>query len=148
LGPSAPETILWDAKTEFNPDCDPSAEQEKDEFSMDCYHPNNYDEKFRGPITLKNALAQSINVPAVKILYLVGLQDTLDLAHSLGITTLQEPASYYGLSLVLGGGEVKLLDMTSAYGAFAARGLKTSPVAILKIEDSKENIIEENKKYH
>jgi len=142
----APETILWDAKTEFNPDCDPSAEQEKDEFSMDCYHPNNYDEKFRGPITLKNALAQSINVPAVKILYLVGLQDTLDLAHSLGITTLREPASYYGLSLVLGGGEVKLLDMTSAYGAFAARGLKTSPVAILKIEDSKENIIEENKK--
>lgn len=141
-----PETIIWDVKTEFNPDCDSSAEQEKDEFGMDCYHPQNYDEKFRGPITLRNALSQSINVPAVKILYLVGVKNTLDLAHSLGITTLKEPASFYGLSLVLGGGEVKLLDMTSAYGAFAAKGLKTSSSPILKIEDSKKNIIEENKK--
>ena len=98
----APETILWDVKTEFNPDCTPSAEGEKDEFGMDCYHPQNYDEKFRGPITLRNALAQSINIPAVKALYLVGLKKTVDLAHNLGITTLQEPASFYGLSLVLG----------------------------------------------
>ncbi|MBI2041394.1 MAG: transglycosylase domain-containing protein [Candidatus Nealsonbacteria bacterium] len=141
-----PETVLWDVKTEFNPDCDPSADQEKDKFGMDCYHPNNYDEKFRGPITLKNALAQSINLPAVEMLYLVGQQNTLDLAHSLGITTLQEPASYYGLSLVLGGGEVKLLDITSAYGTFASRGLKTPPVSIIKISDTKGNIIEENKK--
>lgn len=141
-----PETILWDAKTEFNPDCEPSAEQEKDAFGMDCYHPQNYDEKFRGPITLRDALAQSINVPAVKTLYLVGLKNTLDLARNLGVTTLNEPASFYGLSLVLGGGEVKLLDITSAYGAFAARGLKTSPVSILKIEDSRGDIIEENKK--
>lgn len=141
-----PETILWDAKTDFNPDCDASGEQEKDEFGMDCYHPNNYDEKFRGPITLKEALAQSINIPAVKILYLVGLQNTLDLAKKLGITTLQEPASFYGLSLVLGGGEVKLLDMTSAYGTFATRGSRISPISISKIEDSRGNIIEENKK--
>ena len=141
-----PETIVWDAKTEFNPDCDPSAEGEKDEFSMDCYNPQNYDEKFRGPMTIRDALAQSINIPAVKILYLVGPQNTLDLAHSLGITTLEEPASFYGLSLVLGGGEVKLLDITSAYGSFATRGLKTSPVSVLKIEDSKGNIIQENKK--
>lgn len=142
----SPDTILWDVKTEFNPDCDPSAEQEKDAFGMDCYHPHNYDEKFRGPMTLKEALAQSINVPAVKILYSVGLKDTLDLAHKLGITTLNEPSSFYGLSLVLGGGEVKLLDMTSAYGVFATRGLKMSPSSILRIEDSKGNIIEQNKK--
>lgn len=141
-----PETVLWDVKTEFNPDCDPSSEEEEDSFGMDCYHPKNYDEKFRGPITLKNALAQSINVPAVKILYSVGLKNTLNLAHSLGITTLNEPSSFYGLSLVLGGGEVKLLDMTSAYGVFAARGLKVPPVSILKIVDPRENIIEENKK--
>lgn len=141
-----PETILWDAKTEFNPDCNPLAEEEKDRFGMDCYHPQNYDEKFRGPMTLRDALAQSINVPAVKILYLVGLQNTLDLAHGLGITTLQEPASFYGLSLILGGGEVKLLDMTSAYGTFAARGLKTPPVSILSIEDSEGNTVEDGKK--
>lgn len=140
------DSVIWDVKTEFNPDCDPSAEQEKDEFDMGCYHPNNYDEKFRGPITLKNALAQSINIPAVKILYSVGLKETLDLAHKLGITTLNEPPSFYGLSLVLGGGEVKLLDMTSAYGVFAARGMKMPPSSILKIEDAKGNIIEENKK--
>lgn len=141
-----PETILWDAKTEFNPDCPASAEEEKDEFGMDCYHPQNYDEKFRGPITLRDALAQSINIPAVKMLYAVGLQNTVDLARLLGITTLNEPASYYGLSLVLGGGEVKLLDMTSAYGVFAARGLKVPPVSVLKITDARGNIIEENKK--
>lgn len=141
-----PETIVWDVKTEFNPDCEPSAEEEKDEFGMNCYRPQNYDEKFRGPMTIKDALAQSINVPAVKILYLVGAQNALDLAHALGITTLQEPASFYGLSLVLGGGEVRLLDITSAYGAFATRGLTIPPVSILKIEDSAGDIIQENKK--
>lgn len=141
-----PETALWDVKTEFNPDCDPSAEQEKDAFLLDCYHPKNYDEQYRGLITLRNALAQSVNVPAVKILYLVGSKNVINLAHNLGITTLLEPASFYGLSLVLGGGEVKLLDITSAYGAFAARGIKISPASILRIEDSKGNIVEENKK--
>jgi len=141
-----PESIFWDVKTEFNPNCTSTATQEKDQYGMDCYHPANYDGNFRGPMSLRNALAQSINIPAVKILYFAGLADTIKIAHSFGITTLNQPLSWYGLSLVLGGGEVKLLDLVSAYSVFANNGLKTPPVAILKIEDSKGNIIEENKK--
>ncbi|MFC1663541.1 transglycosylase domain-containing protein [Patescibacteria group bacterium] len=138
-----PDTVLWDAKTEFNTNCSESATQEKDKYGLLCYHPENYDGKFRGPITLREALAQSINVPSVKTLYLAGIKDTIETAESLGITTLNGD---YGLSLVLGGGEVKLLDIVSAYGVFANEGFRVPPVAILKIEDSKGNIIEENKK--
>ena len=141
-----PETIFWDVKTEFNPNCTSTALEEKDENDMDCYHPANYDGNFRGPLSLRNALAQSINIPAVKILYLAGLEDTIKLAQSLGISTLNQPLSWYGLSLVLGGGEVKLLDMVSAFGVFANSGLKSPPVFILKIEDAEGNLIEENKK--
>lgn len=111
------------------------------------YMPQNYDGRFRGPVTLRQALAQSLNVPSVKVLaYLASLADSIKTAQELGITTLTKPPSYYGLSLVLGGGEVKLLDMVSAYSVFAADGLKVSPVNILKIEDQNGNIIEENKK--
>lgn len=141
-----PESVFWDVKTEFNPNCTSTAIEEKDRYGMDCYHPMNYDGNFRGPMTLRNALAQSINIPAVKTLYLAGVKDTIDLAKSLGITSLNQPLSWYGLSLVLGGGEVKLLDLVSAYGVFANSGLKSPPISILKIEDSEENIIEEKRK--
>jgi len=111
------------------------------------YVPQNYDGKFRGPVTLREALAQSLNVPSVKVLNsIAGLQDSIETAKKMGITTLNKPYSNYGLSIVLGGGEVKLLDMVSAYGVFATDGLRIPPVTILKIEDSKGNIIEENKK--
>jgi len=141
-----PETVFWDVKTEFNPNCTSTATEEKDEYGMDCYHPANYDGNFRGPMTLRNALAQSINIPAVKTLYFAGVKETIETAQACGITTLEQPLSWYGLSLVLGGGEVKLLDLTSAYGVFANNGLKSPPISILKIEDSEGNIIEENKK--
>lgn len=111
------------------------------------YIPSNYDGKFRGPVTLRNALAQSLNIPAVKVIAnLAGQKDSVANAIKFGITTLTQPASYYGLSIVLGGGEVKLLDMVSAYGVFANQGLQIPPVSILRIEDSNEKIIEENKK--
>lgn len=111
------------------------------------YIPRNYDGLFRGPVTLRQALGQSLNVPSVKVLaYLAGLEESIETARRLGITTLNRPASFYGLSIVLGGGEVRLLDMVSGYGVFAAEGLKTPPIAILKIEDSRGNIIEESKK--
>ncbi|MFH1780882.1 MAG: PBP1A family penicillin-binding protein [Candidatus Nealsonbacteria bacterium] len=141
-----PETIFWDTKTEFNPNCTSTAIEEKDQYGMDCYHPANYTGNFKGPITLRNALAQSINIPAVKILYVAGLRNTIEIAQSFGISTLNQPLSWYGLSLVLGGGEVKLLDLVSAFGVFANNGLKSPPVSILKIEDATGNIIEENKK--
>ena len=108
------------------------------------YIPQNYDELFRGEVTLRQSLAQSLNVPSVKVLLdLAGLENSIKTAQSLGINTLTPP---YGPSIVLGGWEVKLIEMASAFGVFANDGLKVPPVSILKIEDSKGNIIEENKK--
>lgn len=138
-----PDTLLWDVKTEFNLNCSEEANQEKDEYGLECYHPENYDEKFRGLVTFRQALAQSINVPSVKVLYLAGVEESTEAARSSGITTLNGD---YGLSLALGGGEVKLLDLVSAYGVFATEGFRIPPTAILKIEDSRGNVIEENKK--
>ncbi len=138
-------TVLWDIKTEFNVNCSPDGNQVTDQYGLTCYNPQDYDGLYRGPVSVRNALSQSLNIPAVELLYLTGLQDSLKTAHDMGITTLNEP-DRYGLSLVLGGGEVTLLDMTSAYGVFAAEGQKIPPVSILKIEDSNGNIIEQNQK--
>lgn len=108
------------------------------------YIPQNYDGKFRGPVTLREALAQSLNVPSVKVLlYLAGLEESVKTAQICGITTLKGP---FGPSIVLGGWEVKLLEMASAYGVFANDGVKVPVKAILKIEDSQGNIIEEDKR--
>jgi len=111
------------------------------------YVPQNYDGRFRGPVTLRNALAQSLNIPAVKVLRdYAGLNDSIALAKKMGITTLNQDPSYYGLALVLGGGEVHLLDMVSAYGVFANGGYSVVPSPILRIEDSQGHVIYENKK--
>ncbi|MFC1756807.1 transglycosylase domain-containing protein [Patescibacteria group bacterium] len=142
-----PETVVFDLKTEFAVACNPEEslsptyDQTKREDDV-CYHPGNYDNIFRGPVTLRNALAQSINIPAVKTLYLSGLVDSLTTAQDLGITTLTDPLRY-GLTLVLGGGEVTLLDITVAYSVFANNGIKNNVTGILKIEDNKGNVIEE-----
>jgi len=127
-----PETILFDLQTNFG------------KFGSGDYIPRNYDNKFRGPISLKNALAQSINIPAVKILYLAGIDETINLAQSMGITTLKD-RQRYGLSLALGGGEVKLIDETAAYGVFATEGVKHPISIILQIEDAKGNILEKHR---
>jgi 1A family penicillin-binding protein len=128
-----PDTIVFDVETNFGVQ---GAEE---------YIPGNYDEKFRGPVTFKEALAQSINVPAVKILYLAGLADTINLAHSLGITSLKNDPSHYGLSLVLGGGEITLLEETAAYGVFSQEGVYNEPEAILKITSKEGEILYESK---
>ncbi|MBI2452727.1 MAG: PBP1A family penicillin-binding protein [Parcubacteria group bacterium] len=107
------------------------------------YKPQNYDGKFRGPVTLRDALAQSLNVPSVKVLAdIAGLQDSIEFAKRMGITTLTQDPSFYGLALVLGGGEVRLLDMVSAYGVFANAGKRVSPFAIDRIEDSGGSVLE------
>jgi len=139
-----PNTVLFDLKTEFNPDCPADANQEKDRFGSICYHPSNYDHVFRGPVDLRHALAQSINVPAVKIAYLAGLANTIQTAQKLGITTLTD-LSNYGLSLVLGGGDVRPLEMAEAYSIFAQDGKKHKQQAILKVEDAKGSVLEEYK---
>ncbi|MFA5933985.1 MAG: PBP1A family penicillin-binding protein [Candidatus Paceibacterota bacterium] len=135
-------TVLFDLPTEFQTTCNPSGNAQSGESQNNCYNPGNYDDKFRGPMTLRSALAQSINVPAVKLLYLAGIKDSITTARSMGITTLED-ASRYGLSLVLGGGEVKLLDMVSAYGTFATEGVRHPYQSILKVEDANGITLEE-----
>lgn len=98
------------------------------------YCPVNYDGKFRGPVTLRRALQNSLNVPAVQVLQFAGIDNTINMAHNLGITSLNE-TNRYGLSLVLGGGEVSPLDMATAYATFANSGVKHEPRSILKVLD-------------
>jgi len=136
-----PKTIVWDAKTEFNLNCPASAEEIYGEYNTKCYHPKNYDGRFIGPLNLRSALAQSRNVPSVKVLYLAGLNSALDFLKEFGITSLKDKERY-GLSLVLGGGEVTLFELTSAYGVFANDGVRIPPSFIKKIEDSQGNILE------
>ncbi len=136
-----PKTVLFDLPTEFNPNCPSSAGYDSYE-ERKCYNPQNYDGRFRGPTTLQEALAQSLNLPSVKVLYLVGINDTINLAQDMGITTLKD-RQRYGLALVLGGGEVKLLNMASAYGVFANDGIQQPATPILKIEDSAGQVVEE-----
>jgi len=108
------------------------------------YVPQNFDGLFRGQVTLRQALAQSLNIPAVKtLLNLAGLADSIKTAQNLGISTLNPP---FGPAIVLGGWEVKLLDMTSAYSAFANDGMLFPPSSILKIIDKKGDIIEQSQK--
>ena len=147
----SPNTIVFDVQTEFNPSCldkyatsslpaeeAGSSSSKKDE----CYMPENYDHNYRGPVTLREALAQSLNVPSVKTLYLAGIRDSLDTMKDMGIASLTDP-DRYGLTLVLGGGEVSLLEMTSAYSVFANNGIRNPSVGILKIEDKSGNVLEE-----
>lgn len=139
-----PDTVLFDLPTEFQTTCDASGRALPGHSQSDCYMPDNYDGKFRGPMSLRDALAQSINIPAVKLLYLSGLSDSLKTAEDLGITTLGN-VNQYGLTLVIGGGEVTLLDMTSAYSVFANNGVRNEHTGILKIEDLNGKILEEYK---
>lgn len=134
-----PDTVVFDLQTQFSSTC------AADNFTSDdgCYSPDNYDNLFRGPISLRNAIAQSINIPSVKVLYLAGITDTLTLAKSMGITTLTN-ANQYGLTLVLGGGEVTPLELTSAYGTFASNGTHYPYVSVLKITDQNGNTVEDN----
>jgi 1A family penicillin-binding protein len=137
-----PSTVLFDLPTEFQTTCNPYGKALPGYNQEDCYMPQNYDGNFRGPISLRNALAQSINIPAVKLFYLAGLRDSLKTSEDMGITTLSD-ISRYGLTLVIGGGEVTLLDITSAYGVFSNNGIRNPHVGILKVEDSSGRVLEE-----
>jgi 1A family penicillin-binding protein len=137
------KTIIWDVKTEFNPACDPNGDAKTGSNGTACYNPQDYDGRNRGPVTLRTALDCSLNIPSVKVLYLAGIPETLQTAKDFGITTLTD-TNNYGLSLVLGGGDVNLLEMASAYGVFASEGSYIPAVRILKIIDAQGNIIEQN----
>lgn len=137
-----PETVLFDVPTQFNPNCGAFS---RESGATGCYAPDNYDGKFVGPISLRSALGQSRNIPAVQLLYLVGVGDALQKAKQLGITTLDRNFDRYGLTLVLGGGEVSLLEMTSVYGVFGNDGMRSAPTGILKVEDLNGKVLEEYK---
>lgn len=123
-----PETLLVDATTDFG----------------QGYTPKNYDLKEHGVVSMRTALTNSLNIPAVQTLYLAGVKDVTNLAQKMGISTLTDP-DRYGLSLVLGGGEVTLLTMTSAYGVFANEGVQLPPRAIIKIDHGSESLFDAEK---
>ena len=132
-----PSNVLMDTVTEF---------PGKDENTP--YEPKNYDGEEHGLLHLRDALASSINVPAVKLLALVGVKDVLSQGYKMGLNSLEptrENLSRLGLSMALGGGEIKLLEMATAYSAFANGGSKVEPVFILKIEDPDGKVVYEHK---
>lgn len=133
------ETVVFDLKTQFSAFCAP------DNLTMEngCYAPDNYDNVFRGPITLRSALAQSINVPSVKVLYLAGLNESIRLARDMGIESLTNKGDY-GLTLVLGGGEVTPLELTGAYGVFANNGIKTNIAPVIEVKDKNGEVLEKH----
>jgi penicillin-binding protein 1C len=140
-----PATMIMDVRTSFPNDPNPP------------YVPENHDRKFHGPVLLREALARSLNLPAVAMLYRAGVKNVLETAHRMGINTLNR--DFYGLSLTLGGGEVTLLDLTYGYSVFANGGTmvgepvpaeeqnagfrQLNPVAILRVEDAQGNVLYE-----
>ncbi len=137
-----PDTILFDVKTEFSTGC--TANNVPINPGTTCYEPVNYEGGYKGPMTMRSALAQSRNIPAVKALYLAGIEQTLDTAKAFGIQGLGDSKDY-GLSLALGSAEVSVLDMTSAYGTFANNGLRNPYTSILSVQDKSGNVLEQFK---
>jgi 1A family penicillin-binding protein len=112
----------------------------------DPYVPRNYDREWHGPVLLRQALASSYNLVAVKVLDHVGIDAMAAQARAMGITTFDDAGSgesddRFGLALTLGGGEVRLLELTGAYGAFANGGYRVEPVLITRVEDSSGQVL-------
>ncbi len=124
-----PNTTLYDVETDFP-------------IETGNYHPRNYSLGQSGPVSMRHSLAQSLNIPAVKTLYLVGIDKVLDTAESLGYTSFED-RSRFGLAVVLGGGEVQLLEHTSAFATLAREGMRHPTTTILKVEDQKGEVLYE-----
>ena len=140
-----PSTLIWDVPSEFPP-------SGRADDLREPYKPVNYDGRFHGPVTVRTALANSYNIPAVKALDFVGIYDDplvsgedglINFAERMGITTFTRDD--YGMALTLGGGEVTLLQMVSAFSIFARNGQKIDPVAITRIENYEGEVIFEAK---
>lgn len=126
-----PATVIMDVATTFSGGPVP-------------YRPVNYDGRYHGPVQVRFALANSYNIPAVKVLALNGVGAMIEMARKMGITTFQDE-SRYGLSLTLGGGEVKMTELANAFAIFATSGEKIPFTPILKVEDSHGRVLEEFK---
>ncbi len=123
----SPATVLWDVPITYTIS------------AGNVYTPRNYDNQFHGPLTVRSALANSYNVPTINLLAGLGIERMLQSARAMGIQSWNQPAEYYGLSLTLGGGEVSLLDLTTAYHTLANEGRYLPPQAILRLTDSRGN---------
>ena len=133
-------TVVVDARTDFTG-------QDGGSLRNCGYCPENADLQYHGPVTMRQAIRESRNIPAIKFLQQYsGIEDTIQTAHDLGITTTIDP-SKVGLSLTLGAAEVKLLDMASAYGVVANLGVRVEPTFILKVEDSHGKVVWEHTDY-
>jgi penicillin-binding protein 1C len=115
----SPATLVWDVPVRYNLE------------GTDDYRPRNYDEQFHGPVTVRTALANSYNIPAVKLLDAIGIERMLARARAMGLNSLNRDPNWYGLSLTLGGGEVTLLDLTTAFHTIANQGRYVAPQAVL-----------------
>ncbi len=124
-----PATIIWDTPVQY-----PAGDGT-------VYEPRNYDDRFHGPQRLRMALANSLNIPAIRAIEFVGVDEFVELAHRMGITTLNDPTRY-GLPLALGAGEVRLLDLTNVYNTIRNGGRFREPVAILKVTDARGQVLE------
>ncbi len=124
-----PETILFDVETVFKTE-------------TEDYEPVNYDLETHGPVSLRQALAGSLNIPSVKLMYLVGVEDALEYLKKFGYSTIRGPENY-GLSLILGGLEVKMIEHLDAFTTLARQGVKKPIQSILKVEDSQGKILYE-----
>lgn len=124
----SPATVLWDVPVTYTVS------------AGEIYAPRNYDNQFHGPVTVRSALANSYNVPTIKLLAGLGVERMLQSARALGIRSLSQPAEWYGLSLTLGGGDVTLLDLTTAYHTLAGAGRYLPPRAVLALTDGRGNV--------
>ena len=139
-----PDTVLFDVPMEFSSECTPDSQtKDSNASSSVCYAPVEYDNAYPGPMTIREALPHSRNIPAIQALYLAGINDSIKTATDMGITSLTTP-DRYGLTLVLGGGEVSLLELTSAYGVFANDGIRNPYRSILEVDDNKGNVLEKS----
>jgi len=139
-----PDTVLFDVPTEFSTNTDCPAVPNFSSTNKNCFHPQDFEGTFSGPMSIRDALAQSVNVPAVQMLYLVGEKNALQNITNFGVTTLSNPSDY-GLSLVLGGGAVHLIDLTEAYSVLATDGVKHAQTMIMQVQDANGNILESYK---
>lgn len=134
----SPSTLVMDLRTEFPTNVPGQPD----------YKPENYDGKYRGPMQIRFALGNSINVPAVKMLARVGIKPVMQKAYEMGIDNWKPTSKNLenvGLSLVLGGREASLLQITTVYSSFAAQGVKREPFAIAEVKDGKGKIIYKHK---
>lgn len=133
-----PGSMLADVPTVFTPN----------DQADKPYEPKNYDGQFRGPVNLRNSLGSSLNIPAVKSLAIVGVENFLQQAYNMGFVTLEpteDNMRRFGLAVTLGGAEVHLIDTVTAYSSFANGGRKVEPVSILKVEDIDGSVLFENR---